>query len=98
MFHDHKLTHHAEVRMRQRGLRDNDIRLLLRASSQVSPDVYLLTEQDVAHEIARRKREIQSLERLKGCKVVVEQGCIVTCYHAGSKNQKKTLRYGRARQ
>ena len=98
MFQDHKLTRHAEIRMRQRGLRDSDVHLLLKASSQVSPDVYLLTEQDVAHEIARRKREIQSLERLKGTKVVVEQGCVVTCYHARSKNRKNTLRNGRARQ
>ena len=98
MFHDHKLTRHAAVRMRQRGLRDDDMSLLLRAASQVSPDVYMLTERDTAREIARRKSEIQSLERLNGCKVVVEQGCIVTCYHAGKKNRKKTLRHGRALQ
>lgn len=98
MFHDHELTRHAQVRMRQRGLRDDDIRLLLKSASQVSPDVYLLTEQDMAREIARCKREIQSLERLKGCKVVVEEGCIVTCYHADRKSRKKTLRYGKARQ
>ena len=96
MFHDHKLTRHAEMRMRQRGLRDDDLRLLLKAASQVSPDAYMLTERDAAREITRRKREIQSLERLKGCKVVVEDGIIITCYRAHRKNQKKTLRRGRA--
>lgn len=98
MFHDHELTRHAETRMRQRGLRDDDVGLLLKTASQVSPDAYLLTEQDMAREIARCKHEIQSLERLKGCKIVVEDGYIVTCYHAGRKSRKKTLRYGRTRQ
>ncbi len=98
MFHDHKLTRHAEVRMRQRGLRDNDINLLLQSASQISPDTYLLTKQDVAREITRCKREIQNLERLKGCKIVVERGCIVTCYHAVAKAQRKNLRHGRAAQ
>ena len=96
MFHDHKLTRHAQTRMRQRGVRDDDLRLLLTAASQVSPDAYMLTEHDAAREIASRKREIQSLERLKGCKVVVEDGTIVTCYRARRENQKKTLRRGRA--
>lgn len=96
MFHDHKLTRHAEMRMRQRGLRDDDLRLLLKTASQVSPDAYMLTERDAACEIAIRKREIQSLERLKGCKVVVEDGIIITCYRSHWKNQKKTLRRGRA--
>ena len=98
MFHDHKLTRHAEVRMRQRGLRNDDIRLLLTAASQISRDVYLLTERDTAREIAKCKRKIQSLERLNGCKVVVEQGCVVTCYHTGKETRKKTIRYGRAQQ
>jgi len=96
MFHDHKLTHHAAIRMRQCGLRDDDLRLLLGTASQISPDAYMLTERDAAREIERRKREIQSLERLRGCKVVVEEGAVVTCYHARYADQKKTLRHGRA--
>lgn len=98
MFHDHELTRHADMRLRQRGLRDADLRLLLTAASQVSPDAYLLTEQDAVREIAQRKQEIQCLERLKGCKVVVVGGTIITCYRAGRENQKKTLRHGRATQ
>ncbi len=95
MFHDHKLTRHTEIRMRQRGVRDDDLRLLLEAASQVSPDAYMLTDHDAAREISRRKHEIQCLERLKGCKVIVEHGTIVTCYYAHRENQKKTLRRGR---
>jgi hypothetical protein len=58
--------------MRQRGLRDADLRLFLDSASQIAGDAYLLTEQDAAREIARRKQEIQRLERLKGVKVILE--------------------------
>lgn len=98
MLHDHRLTRHAETRMRQRGLRGEDVRLLLEAASQVAPDAYLMTEQDAAREIAQRKRDIQVLERLRGCKVVVKDGAVLTCYHPSSDNLKKTLRRGRTTQ
>jgi hypothetical protein len=60
---DLTLTHHLCVRMRQRGLRDADLKLLLESATQVAPDAYLRTRSDVAREIAQRKREIQQLER-----------------------------------
>jgi len=95
MFQNHALTRHAEVRMCQRGLKDDDLELILSAASQVSGDAYLLTDQDAAREIIRRKREIQQLERLKGYKVVVENGAVITCYRSRKSDQRKTLRKGR---
>ena len=97
MIHDHTLTKHADVRIRQRGLRDDDINLVLLTASSIGPDAYMLTAQDAAREIARRKHEIQTLERLKGCKLVVEGDSIISCYHADANAQKKTLRHGRMR-
>ena len=70
--------------MRQRGLRDEDIRLAFNASTQVANDAFVLTDRDAAREIQKRKREIQTFERLKGCKLIVEGGALVTCYHAVS--------------
>jgi hypothetical protein len=93
---DHTLTEHAGERMRQRGLRDADLKLLLISATQVAPDAYLLTRADAAREIAQRKREIQQLERLRDCKVVVAGGVIVTCYTSCLEDQKRTLRRGRA--
>jgi hypothetical protein len=98
MLHDHTLTGHVQSRMRQRGLRDDDLRLLLETASQVSPDAYLLTERDAAREIAMRKREIQQIGRLKGCKVVIQGDAVITCYHSRLNDQKKTLRRGRTAQ
>jgi hypothetical protein len=92
MMLEHELTRHAKMRMRQRGLRDNDMRLLLAVASQVAPDAYFLTEKDAAREIAARKQEIQCLERLRGSKVIVEEGSVVTYYRPGRENMKRTLR------
>ncbi len=94
----HVLTVHAETRMRQRGLRDADLDLILNCATQVAPDAYMLTRADTQHEIARLKRQIQCLERLRGCKVVVEGKTVVTCYHAHHNEQRRTLRRGRMAQ
>ena len=71
---NHTLTSHAETRMRQRGLRDLDIALLVDTATQVTSDSYLLTRRDANREIAKRKREIQQLERLQDCKLVIDRG------------------------
>jgi hypothetical protein len=82
MMHDIVLSRHAEARMRQRGFRDTDIQFVLDAATPIADDAVLLTEKDVAREITKRKREIQDLERLKGSTLVVEDGVLVTVYHA----------------
>lgn len=92
---DYTITAHAEARMRQRGLRDADIELIIATASQVAPDAYLLTRADAEREIARRKLEIQQIERLRDCKIVVAGGTVVTCYPSRPKDQKRTLRKGR---
>ena len=98
MIHNHHLTSHAKPRMQPRSVKDEDMELLLETASQVSPDEYLLTKRDVAREIAERKREIQRLERLRGFKVVVTNGAIVTCYRSHPTDQKRTFQRGRANQ
>jgi hypothetical protein len=94
---DHALTRHAETRMRQRGMRDADLRLVLATATQIAPDAYLLTNADVRREIGQRKREIERLERLRNCKVVVAGESVVTCYPSCPRDQRRTLRKGRAR-
>jgi hypothetical protein len=88
-------TRHAEARMRQRGLRDSDLGLLLDAATRVAPDALLMTDADVTREIARRKGEIQRLERLRGCKAVVEGDVVITVYHTHLRERRQTLRKGR---
>lgn len=93
---DHTLTQHAEARMRQRGMRDDDLRLVLATATQVAPDAYLLTDADATRGISQRKREIERLERLRNWKVVVAGERVVTCYPSRPKDQRRTLRKGRA--
>ena len=81
---DLRLTHHAEARIRRRGFRKADVDLVLRIATRVA-DAFFLTDQDAAREIARRKREIQQLERLRGSKLIVEGDTLVTLYHAAHK-------------
>ena len=83
---------HAAQRLQQRGMREKDIDLVLACGTQVDDDSFLLTENDVAREKRRRKREIQTLERLSGVKVVVRQGVIVTCFRATKRQIKALLR------
>ena len=90
------LTKHAQRRARQRGFRDSDVAMILQTATQVAADAYMLTRADAAREIARRKREIQQLERLSGSKIIVQDENVITCYHAHKEEQKRTLRKERA--
>jgi hypothetical protein len=95
MVYEFELTDHASARCRQRGIRDVDVNLLMRVASPVGRDQYLLKDQDAALAIRQRKQEIQALERLRGCKFVVEADLIITCMHATRATQKQSMRYGR---
>ena len=89
---NHTITTHAETRMRQRGLRDADLHLILDTATEIASDAYLLTRADAAREIAKRKKEIQKLEKLKDYKIIVEEGKIITLYRYDSGHQKRNSR------
>ncbi len=93
------LTRHAETRMSQRGVRREDIGLILLFGTQIAPDAWLMTRADADREIAALKHRIQQFERLqkKNLKVVVEGGTVVTCYPSCTADQRRTLRRGRER-
>lgn len=91
-----KISRHAECRIRQRGFREQDIDLVLRCGTLISDDTFLLRNKDVDREIRDRKRELQQLERLRNCKVVVADGTLVTCFHASTNHLKTVLRRERA--
>jgi len=86
------LTQHAESRIRQRGLRESDIPMIVDAGTPVDDDSLLLLAQDVDREIRRRKQEISALERLRGCRVVIAADKVVTVYRPSRRTEKRLLR------
>ncbi len=86
------LSKHAEMRIRQRGLRPADVELILQCAEEIDDDVYFLRDKDAELEIRRRKQEIQMLERLRGQKVVMASDTVVTCYRLKPSSQKRALR------
>ena len=64
-------TQHALSRIRQRGLYESDIQIIMDAGTPLDDDSVLLLDCDVAREVHKLKREITKLERLRGCRVVL---------------------------
>jgi hypothetical protein len=85
------LSRHAAARAQQRGIQDSDIPVIVGAGTPIDDSVFLLAR-DVNREIQRRKREICALERLRGCRVVIDGQTVVTVYRPSSKTEKKLLR------
>jgi hypothetical protein len=89
------LTHHAQTRMRQRGFRDGDLALLIDTATPLADDAWMVRADDADRAIAQRKREIEQLQRLRGCKVVLSGDTIVTVCHLRPAAQSRALRRGR---
>lgn len=95
--HDLRFTQHAETRMRQRGFRSADVSLVLSVATRVADDAFFLSDKDAAREIERRRHEIQQLERLRGTKLIVDCGNVITLYHSDRKPVRADSKYrGRA--
>ena len=92
---DIRYTHHAEMRMQQRAIRERDIPLIIELGTQVDDETWFMRNRDVAREIEIRKQEIQALERLANCKVVMRGEHVITAYPSRPTDQKRTLRRGR---
>lgn len=89
---DLTLSKHAQSRARQRGIREADIPVIVAAGTPVDDDSLFLLAKDVDREIRRRKHEIDALERLKGCRVVMAGDTVVTVYRPSRRTEKRLLR------
>ena len=90
-----RYTKHGERRANQRGFRGSDVELIRRCGSLVEDrqaEVYLLRNKDVEKAISARKQEIQRLERMRGCKVLIVENQLVTIHHTSRANEKTLLR------
>lgn len=73
------LTRHAEVRLRQRGLREDDVGVVLRHGT-ATQEAVVLTRKDVARAVAEHRREISRLERLCGTAVFTRDAAVLTVF------------------
>ena len=89
---DSQLSTHAEQRLQQRGLREEDIELLMQFGTRLDDHCFLMRNKDVQREIIRRKREIQALERLRGVKIVCDGDLVITAYRPARARLKRDLR------
>ena len=91
-----KLTKHGQQRINQRGFKREDLDLVRRCGIQLddrSAEVYFLRDKDVEDGIKNLKRQIQNLERMRGCKVVFNSdNDLITAHHTTRETQKKLLR------
>lgn len=84
-------TPHAAVRAAQRGIRDDDLQLIMSVGTEVEGGIlvrerdYLAIEQDVKIRLAR-------LRRLVGKRVVFKGNVLLTVYHAQPAKSRKLLR------
>ncbi len=88
-------TKHGEQRANQGAFRRNDVGLIRRCGTLVpdrQAEVYLLRNKDVEREISERKQEIQRLERMRGCEVVIVGNQLVTIHHTSRRHEKRLLR------
>jgi hypothetical protein len=79
--------------MNQRGMRKEDIELLLMLGTTIDDDSVLLLDKDVDREIKKLKRKIEILQRMRGSRVVVDDDRVVTTYRPTRKFEKKLLRH-----
>ena len=91
-----KLTDHASVRMAQRNVSLPDAALITLIGTEVS-DGYLVRTQDCQQIEMQLKRFLDRIRRLKGKRLVVAEGRIVTAYQASMRKERRLLRNAQER-
>jgi hypothetical protein len=87
------LSHHADGRIQQRGLRASDLSLVITHGTAVR-DGYLLRTRDVAAAEAELKRRITRLHRLAGTFVAVAEDTVLSVYRPCKVRRRKLLSTG----
>jgi len=90
------LTPHAVVRAAQRGIREDDLQLIMSVGTEVEGGIlvrerdYLAIEQEVKSRLTR-------LRRLIGKRLVFEGDALITAYHARPAKVRRLLRERQSR-
>ena len=90
------LTHHALIRMAQRGFDTDDLDLIICMGIEVE-DGYFVRDKDFQALDQKLKQFRDHLRRLVGMRLVVEGNRVVTAYHARRSKQRRLLRHAEQR-
>jgi hypothetical protein len=82
---------HALQRAAQRNLRDVDLEVILTLGCEVA-DGYLMRDSDCRAAERELKRALQQVRRLRGKRLVIKDGKIVTVFHATDREVRRILR------
>lgn len=83
------VTNHAAVRMAQRGIKD--VELIELVGTEVA-DGYIVREKDCQTIEQIFKDFLRRVRRLRGKRLVVIDGKIVTAYHADRREERRVFR------
>jgi hypothetical protein len=87
------MTEHALIRMAQRGLRLKDAELIELVGSQLE-DGFIVLDQDYRQLEADLKKILEAARRVRGKRLVVAEGRVITAYYPSKKRQRRLLRDG----
>lgn len=88
---DLSLTTHAVTRMAQRAILPSDLEIILAFGSEVE-DGILVRKKDVESAERALRNLLTRVQKIKGKRLVMVDGCLVTAYHASDREQLRLMR------
>jgi hypothetical protein len=88
---DLTLTNHAVARMAQRAILPSDLEIILAVGSEVEGGI-LVREKDIECVERAVRSLLKRLQKMKGKRLVMADGCVVTAYHATDREQHRLMR------
>jgi hypothetical protein len=79
------------VRLRQRGLRERDVEVVLRYGI-AGGEAVVLTRKAAAAAVAELRRQIAQIERLRGAAVFTREAAVVTLFRPSEEQIRRLLR------
>lgn len=90
---DLRLTSHAVTRMAQRAILPSDLDLILAFGSEVEGGL-LVRKKDVEDAEIAIRGVLRRLQKIRGKRIVVSDGEVVTAYHATNSDQHRLMKRG----
>jgi hypothetical protein len=86
------VTQHAALRMAQRGIAMKDAELIALVGTKID-DGYLVLSKDCQEVERELKGLLERVRRLRGKRLVIADGRIVTAYHSSRRQERRLLRH-----